>query len=443
VAFTDGPIPEDQVDAANHARDAMLEALAELDDELMAAWVAGRELSPETIRAALRRVTLANRGVPALVGAAFRNLGIHNLLDAVLDFLPSPADVAEVRGRDPQDPTAAPTLVRRIGKAGEFADTEPLAALAFKVQIDEAGGTLTFVRVYAGCLRVGDAVLNATRGHLEQIGRLVRMFANHREDIRQIEAGMIGAVHDPAPVGAHPSSRLSTGDTLSDPRAPILLDPMRVPSPVIGVVLEPETEADVAKIAQALERIAIEDPSFRVTTDPDSGQIVISGMGELHLEIVVERMRREFGVKARVGNPQVAYRETVTRRGEGEHKLVRAGGTRASGPRGDYGHVQLVVEPTARGGGYVYENRASTSEIPQEHAPAVEAGVAEAVERGVLFGHPMIDLRVSVVGGSYHPVDSNHYAFKVAGSRAFVEAAHKAAPTVLEPVMALEVVTPD
>jgi len=448
ATFTDGPIPEDHAPAAGRARDAMLEAIAELDDELMAAWVAGRELSHDAIRAALRRITLGNRGVPALVGAAFRNLGIHNLLDAVLDYLPSPADFAEVRGRDPRDPTGAPTVVRQIGGpggSGEQADREPLAALAFKVQIDEAGGTLTFVRVYAGCLRVGDAVLNATKGHLEQIGRLVRMFANHREDIKQIEAGMIGAVHDPVPVTAHPSlrgTRLSTGDTLADPRAPILLDAMRVPSPVMGVVIEPETDEDVAKIAQALERIAIEDPSFHVTADPDSGQIVISGMGELHLEIIVERMRREFGVNARVGNPQVAYRETVTRRAEGEHKLSRAS-SRASGPRGEYGHVQLVVEPTDRGGGYVYENRASTSDIPQEHAPAVEAGVAEAVERGVLAGHPMIDLRVSVVGGSYHPVDSNPYAFKVAGSRAFVEAAHKAAPTVLEPVMALEVVTPD
>jgi elongation factor G len=442
VTFTDGPIPDDQADAAAVARDRMIEAIAELDDELMAAWVAGRELAGDAIRAALRRVTLANRGVPALVGAAFRNLGIHNLLDAVLDYLPSPADFVEVRGRDPQDPTSAATQVRKLGP---HADAEPLAALAFKVQIDEAGGTLTFVRVYAGCLRVGDAVLNATKGHLEQIGRLVRMFANHREDIKQIDAGMIGAVHDPVPVTAHPSlrhTRLSTGDTLADPRAPILLDAMRVPSPVMGVVIEPETDDDVAKIAQALERIAIEDPSFRVHADPDSGQIVISGMGELHLEIVVERMRREFGVRARIGNPQVAYRETVTRRGEGEHKLMRAS-SRLGGPRGEYGHVQLVVEPTDRGGGYVYENRASTSEIPQEHAPAVEAGVAEAVERGVLAGHPMIDLRVSVVGGSYHPVDSNPYAFKVAGSRAFVEAAQKAAPTVLEPVMALEVVTPD
>jgi small GTP-binding protein len=531
VTFTDGPIPDDQVAAASRARDAMIEGIAELDDELMAAWVAGHELSHDAIRAALRRVTLGNRGVPALLGAAFRNLGIHNLLDAILDYLPSPADVTEVRGRDPRDPTGAPTLVRRLGERGELADTEPLAALAFKVQSDEAGGTLTFVRVYAGCLRAGDAVLNATKGHLTQIGRLVRMFANHREDIKQIEAGMIGAVHDPAPVtegnrllagqglraslaahlplrtraesidsgpprskdrtrpdptdsgpprskdrtrpdptdsgpprskdrnhlagrvpleGNHlagrvplvGSVRMSTGDTLSDPRAPILLDAMRVPSPVMGVVIEPETDEDIAKIAQALEQIAIEDPSFHATADPDSGQIVISGMGELHLEIIVERMRREFGVKARVGNPQVAYRETVTRRAEGEHKVERAS-TRAPGPRGEYGHVQLVVEPTDRGGGYVYENRASTSEIPQEHAPAVEAGVAEAVERGVLAGRPMIDLRVSVVGGSYHPVDSNNYAFKVAGSRAFVEAAHKAAPTVLEPVMALEVVTPE
>jgi elongation factor G len=464
ATFTDGPIPDDHAAAAGRAREGMLEAIAELDDEFMAAWVAGRELSHEAIRAALRRVALGNRGVPALVGAAFRNLGIHNLLDAVLDYLPSPADVTEVRGRDPRDPTGAPTVVRRIsgssgpGASGELADAEPLAALAFKVQIDEAGGTLTFVRVYTGCLRVGDAVLNATKGQLEQIGRLVRMFANHREDIKQIEAGMIGAVHDPVPVTEGDRSkdrnlsavkiplaggtRMATGDTLADPRAPILLDAMRVPSPVMGVVIEPETDEDIAKIAQALERIAIEDPSFHVSADPDSGQIVISGMGELHLEIVVERMRREFGVHARVGNPQVAYRETVTRRAEGEHKLSRAS-SRALGPRGEYGHVQLVVEPTDRGGGYVYENRASTSEIPQEHAPAVEAGVAEAVERGVLAGHPMIDLRVSVVGGSYHPVDSNAYAFKAAGGRAFVEAAHKAAPTVLEPVMALEVVTPD
>ncbi|HEX4454505.1 MAG TPA: elongation factor G [Kofleriaceae bacterium] len=427
--FSDHPIPAAHVDAASAAREAMIEAIAEHDDELMAAWVSGRELGAAQIKAALRRVTLASRGVPVLVGAAFANLGIHNLLDAVVDYLPSPIDVGVVRGRDPSDPTGAPTIVRP-----KITDDEPLAALAFKVQSDDSGGQLTFVRVYAGCLRVGDAVLNATRGQLEQIPRLVRMFANHREDIRAIESGMIGAVL----TSSSSSSKLATGDTLCDPRSPILLDPIAVPTAVIGVVVEPDTEDDAVKLVRALERLAIEDPSFRVKTDPESGQIVISGMGELHLEIVVDRLRREFGVKARVGSLQVAYRETVTHRAEGENKFVRQ-----LGPRGEYGHVRLVVEPTDRGGGYVYENRAPASDIPADHAPAVEAGVAEAVERGVIAGFPMTDLRVQVVGGSYHPVDSNNFAFKVAGSKAFVAAANKAAPTVLEPIMSLEVVTPD
>ncbi|MBA3391231.1 MAG: elongation factor G [Deltaproteobacteria bacterium] len=437
--FTDGPIPHSHVPIASRAREIMIEAIAELDDELMSAWVAGRELSGDAIRAALRRVTLSGRGVPTLVGAAFKNQGIHNLLDAVLDYLPSPEDVGQVRGRDPQDPdlgpTSVPTVVRQIG------DDQPLAALAFKVQNDGQGGQLTFLRVYAGCLTVGDTVLNATKGHLEHVGRLVRMFANHREDIRTIEAGMIGALLSSASGGAS-KTPVATGDTLCDPREPILLDPIIVPNPVMGIAIEPETEAEHAKLAFALERLAIEDPSFHVRTDADSGQIVISGMGELHLEIVVDRVLREFGVRARVGNPQVAYRETVTRREEGEHKFVRVVGS-SGGSRGEYGHVRLVVEPTDRGGGYVYENRAPATEIPGEHAPAVEAGVTEAVERGVLSGHPMIDLRVQVVGGSYHPVDSNNYAFKVAGSKAFVAAASSASPTMLEPVMSLEVTTPD
>jgi elongation factor G len=418
ATFEDGPIPHALVDDASRAREQMIEAIAEHDDELMAAWVSGRELSGEQIRKALRRVTLANKGVPTLVGAAFKNQGIHNLLDAVLDYLPSPADIDEIRGQ-----IDGALEIRKVG------DGEPLAALAFKVQTDDAGGQLTFVRVYTGILRVGSTVLNVTKGHNEQIGRLVRMFANHREDIRQIEAGMIGAI-----IGG----KISTGDTLADPRAPIMLDAIAVPNAVMGIVVEPETEADHAKLLVSLERLSIEDPSFRVKTDADTGQIVISGMGELHLEIVVDRLRREFGIKARVGNPQVAYRETVTQRAEGENKFVRQ-----LGPRGEYGHVRLVVEPTDRGGGYVYENRAPASDIPQEHAPAVEAGVAEAVERGVIAGRPMTDVRVQVVGGSYHPVDSNNYAFKVAGSKAFVAAANKAAPTLLEPIMSLEVVTPE
>jgi elongation factor G len=429
--FQDGPIPVGYIDDASRARESMIEAIAEHDDELMAAWVSGRELSSDQIRQSLRRVTLAGRGVPTLMGAAFRNRGIHNLLDAVLDFLPSPADVGEVRGRDPADlvsgPQAAPTLSRKV--TVEDPDSAPLAALAFKVQFDEAGGQLTFVRVYTGTLREGDAVLNATKGNNETVGRLVRMFANHREEIRAIEAGMIGAI-----VGG----RLATGDTLCDPRSPILLDPIAVPNPMMGIAVEPETEADHAKLGPALERLAIEDPSFRVSTDPDSGQVVIAGMGELHLEIIVDRLRREFGVSLRVGNPQVAYRETITRRAEGENKFVRP-----LGARGEYGHVRLVVEPTDRGGGYVYENRAPQSDIPEEHAPAVEAGVTEAVERGIMYGRPMTDLRVQVVGGSYHPVDSNNYAFKVAGSKAFFAAANKASPTLLEPVMSLEVVTPE
>ncbi len=433
ATFHDGPIPHGHVPGASRARESMLEAIAELDDELMAAWVSGRELSPETIRTAIRRITVSGRGVPTLVGAAFKNLGIHNLLDAVLDYLPSPAEIGTLRGRDPKDPTAAPTVIRQI-QASEI-DAAPLAALAFKVQSDDAGGQLTYVRVYTGCLRVGDSVLDATRGHLEQIGRLVRMFANHREDIRQLEAGMIGALFYPASAAG---TRLATGDTLCDPRDPILLDPIVVPNAVMSVLVEPETEEDIAKLDRALARLSIEDPSFRVRTDTETGQIIISGLGELHLEIVTDRLKREFGVNARVGNPQVAYRETITRRAEGENKFVRQ-----LGPRGEYGHVKLVVEPTDRGGGYVYENRAAITDIPPEHASAVEDGVSEAVERGVFAGHPMTDLRVQVVGGSYHPVDSNNYAFKVAGGKALYAAANKAGPTVLEPMMSLEVTTPD
>jgi elongation factor G len=259
------------------------------------------------------------------------------------------------------------------------------------------------------------------------------MFANHREDIRQLEAGMIGAVA---------GGRLATGDTLCDPRFPILLDPIAVPNPVMGVVVEPDTAEDHARLGIALDRLAFEDPSFHVKTDAESGQVVISGMGELHLEIVVDRLLREFGIRARVGNPQVAYRETVTRRAESEHRFVRTAGG-PGGPRGEYGHVRLIVEPTDRGGGYIYENRAPAAEIPPLHAPAVEAGIAEAVERGILAGHPMTDLRVQVVGGSYHPVDSNNYAFKAAGAKAFVTAAATAGAILLEPMMSLEVTTPD
>jgi elongation factor G len=426
--FVDGPIPHVRIAAASKAREQMLEALAELDDELMAAWVAGKELPPDLVKAALRRVTLHSRGVPVLVGAAFRNQGIHNLLDAVVDFLPSPGPV---RGRDPEDPAGAASIVRPPTAEA------PLAALAFKIQpTTSETSQLTFVRVYAGTLRAGDAVLDATRGHLEHVGKLVRMFANHREDIAAIEPGMIGAI-----VSDATSSKLGTGDTLCDPRSPILLDTMVVPAPVMGLVIEPETDADHERIHRALERLAKEDPSFRVATDAESGQIIIHGMGELHLEIVTDRLRREHHVNARIGSPRVAFRETVTQRADGDHKLARP--AQSLGGRGEYGHVTLVVEPLARGGGFVYENRAAESAIPAEFVSAVAAGIAEAVERGVSSGHPMTDLRVQVTGGSFHPVDSNNYAFKTAALKAFLAAVGAAHPTMLEPVMALEVVTPD
>jgi elongation factor G len=423
TTFVDGAVPAELAAAAGAAREEMIDAIAELDDEVMATWVGGQPVSPALLRAALRRLTLSGRGVPTLVGAAFKNIGIHDLLDAVVAYLPSPADLREIRGREPSSPGDGPNLVRSLATA----DDAPFAALAFKVAGD-AASQLTFVRVYTGCLRVDDVVLNATRGQLVQVGRLVRMYANHREDIRQLEAGMIGAI-----IG----SKLGTGDTLCDPRAPILLDNITVPSAVIGVALEPETLEDHARLLTSLERLALEDPSFRVRTDLETGGIVISGMGELHLEIVVDRLRREFGVKARVGARTVAYRETVVRRGEADHTFSR------QSPPAQYGRVHLVVEPTERGAGYVFENRAPANDIPREHVGAVEAGVAEAVERGVLAGMPMTDLRVQVVGGSFHPVDSTNYAFKMAGTKAFYEAAVKAGPTLLEPVMALEVITPD
>lgn len=431
--WVDGAIPSAHLADAERSREQLIEAIAEHDEDVMSGWVSGRTLSARELTLALRRLTLAGRCVPTLVGAAFRNLGIHHLLDAIVDYLPSPADVAEVQGRDP-DHGDAP-IVRTVAAA--TANDQPLTALAFKVQSDDTGGQLTYVRVYTGTLRVGDSVLNSTRGQLEPVGHLVRMFANHREEIRWIEAGMIGAIATSKTLG-----RIATGDTLCDPRAPIILDQISVPSPVIGIIVEPQTEADVALLGQALERLAVEDPSFRVRADAESGQIVISGMGELHLEIVVDRLLREFGVKARVGNPQVAYRETITRRAEGENEFVRVGHS-PGGPRGEYGYVRLTVEPTDRGGGYIYENCASSSDIPAEHAPAVAAGIAEAVERGIVAGFAMTDLRVQVTGGSYHPVDSNNYAFKMAGSKAFVSAASNAGPTVIEPVMALEVVTPE
>ena len=424
MVFDDRPVPTRMTAAATAARDRMIEAIAETDETLLEAYVAGAAIGEADLIGALRKATLARSLVPVLCGAAFRNKGVHDLLDAIVDYLPSPKDVPPIAGRHPQ--TGA--VITRATAADA-----PLAALAFKIMIDDedprGASQLTYFRVYSGSLRAGESVLNATKGKLEQIGRLVRMHANRREEVTELSAGHIGAI-----VGVRTAT---TGDTLCDPQAPIVLGGIDFAEPVIGVVVEAENDADLERLQQALGRLAAEDPTFRVRTDPESLQTVISGMGELHLEILIDRLRRELGVAVRVGAPQVAYRETVTGRGEADRVHQRVNQQPAH-----HGHVRLVVEPTDRGAGYVFEEP-NASVIPKRYVPAVRAGVGEAVERGVQWGIPMTDVRVTVVGGSEHPVDSSETGFKIAGFQAFQEAARKAGPTLLEPMMAVEVVTPD
>jgi elongation factor G len=415
ISFHDQPIPARVAEAAASARDRMIEAIAETDESLLEAYVAGSAIPEADLIKALRRATLARTLVPVLCGSAFRNKGLHDLLDAVVEFLPSPADVPAISPRHPAT------------------DDAPLAALAFKIMIDDedprGASQLTYFRVYSGRLRAGESVLNATKGKLEQVGRLVRMHANHREEVTELAAGHIGAI-----VGVRTAT---TGDTLCDPATPIVLDPIQFPEPVIGIAVEAENETEQERLIEALGKLAGEDPTFRFRTDPDSLQTVISGMGELHLEILIDRLRRAMGVAVRVGQPQVAYRETVTARAEAEKVHQRLGMTPAH-----FGHVRLVVEPTDRGAGYHYEEHAEGM-IPRRYLPAVRAGVGEAVDRGVVAGYQMTDLKVTVVGGSEHPVDSSESGYKIAGFQAFQDAARKAAPTLLEPVMAVEVVTPD
>jgi elongation factor G len=426
MAFEDRPVPAPLAALAAAARDRMIGAIAETDDALLEAYVAGARIGEAQLIGALRRATLTRQLVPVLCGAAFRNKGVHDLLDAVVDYLPSPLDVPAVTGRDP---VTGAELCR-----APAADA-PLAALAFKIMIDDedprGASQLTYFRVYSGRLRAGESVLNATKGKLEQIGRLVRMHANHREEVTELAAGHIGAI-----VGVRTAT---TGDTLCDPSSPVILDAIHFPDPVIGVAVEAENDAEQERLLEALGKLAAEDPTFRVRTDPDSLQTVISGMGELHLEILVDRLRRDLGVAVRVGAPTVAYRETVTSRADAERIHPRV--AQAAGAAG-FGHVKLVVEPTARGAGYVFEEKAEGN-IPRRYLPAVRAGVGEAVDRGVLAGYPMTDLRVTVVGGSEHPVDSSESGFKIAGFQAFQDAARRAGPTLLEPMMAVEVVTPD
>jgi elongation factor G len=402
-------------------RERMLEALADVNESLLEKYLEGAEISEAEIRAAIRQAALELRLVPVLCGSAFKNKGVQMLLDAVVDYLPSPLDVPAVAGVNPHTDEAETRPAR---------DDAPFAALAFKIMTDPYVGTLTFLRVYSGTVESGASVLNATKGKRERIGRLLKMHANKREEIKQIVAGDIVAA-----VGLR---NASTGDTLCDETSPIVLESIEFPEPVISIAIEPKTKADQEKLGTSLQKLAVEDPSFRVETDSETGQTIIKGMGELHLEIIVDRLLREFKVDANVGRPQVAYKETIRRAVEQEGKFIRQ-----TGGRGQYGHVVLRVEPLPPGGGFAFVDGIKGGVIPREYIPAVERGVREALEGGVLAGYPLVDVRVTLLDGSYHEVDSSEIAFKIAGSMAVKEGARKAQPVLLEPVMAVEVVAPE
>lgn len=408
------------LDEAKRARARMIEQLGEVDDAIMAQFIDGKEPSGDDLRAGLRRATVAMKAVPVLCGSAFKNKGVQPLLDAVVDFLPSPADIASVRGIQPD------TKQEMVRKAS---DAEPFAALAFKIMGDPFVGQLTFFRVYSGTLESGQTVYNATKGKRERIGRLLRMHANKREDIKDIVAGNIAAA-----VGLRVTT---TGDTLCDEKHPILLEQMLFAAPVISQAIEPRTKADQDKMGMALARLAVEDPTFRVHTDEETGQTIISGMGELHLEIIVDRMKREFKVEANVGKPQVAYRETITTTVEQEYRHIKQ-----TGGHGQYAHVKIRLEPN-RGKGIEFYNDIAGGVIPREFIPAVEKGVRDACDRGVLASFPMIDAKITLFDGSYHDVDSSAMAFELCGSMALREAGRRARPVLLEPIMKVEVVTPD
>jgi elongation factor G len=417
--FHECPIPDNLRDTALHYRSQLLEALCETDDAFMERYLGDGALETEDIKMVLRRATLNLEVVPVLCGSAFKNKGIQPLLDAVVEYLPSPLDVKPVEGKSPQEGT-------EIRKAS---DEDPFCALVFKVMNDAYVGHLSFLRVYSGCLKNGSTVLNASTGKRERIGRLLKMHANNREEIQEVRAGDIAAA-----VGL---KLARTGDTICDPANPILLESLEFPEPVIQVTLEPKSREDLQRMGNALHRLTLEDPSFYVKQDEETGDTLISGMGELHLEIIVDRLLREFDVNARVGMPQVAYRETVTASAEAEGSFVRQ-----SGGRGQYGRVKLRVEPLAPGEGYRFENKTVGGVVPREYIPAIEAGLREAMERGLLAGYPMVDLAVTLLDGSYHEVDSSDVAFKIAASIGFQEAARRCAPVLLEPIMSVEVVVP-
>ncbi|MGH9167580.1 MAG: elongation factor G [Acidimicrobiia bacterium] len=418
-------IPEQYAELAQDWRGKLLEAVAEVDEKLLEKYLEELEIAPDEIRSALRQGTVDRVFTPVVCGSAFKNKGIQPLLDAVVAYLPSPADLPAVSGFRPGEEEEREALERRPE------DTEPFAALAFKIMSDSYVGKLTYLRVYSGHARKGDQLLNVVTGRKERLGRILRMHANHREDIDDIFTGDIVAA-----VGLKQSS---TGDTLSEPADPIQLESMSFPAPVISVAIEPKTKADQEKLGEALRRLADEDPTFLVRSDEETGQTIISGMGELHLEVLVDRLVREFGVGANVGRPQVAYRETI----RGPVTKVEGRYVRQSGGRGQYGHVVIDLEPTGPGGGYEFVDKVTGGAVPKEYIPSVDTGIEEALESGILAGYPLVDVRATLVDGSFHPVDSSEMAFRIAGSMAAQAAAKRAGIVLLEPIMKVEVVTPE
>jgi elongation factor G len=413
-------IPKTYLKEASNAREYLIEKLSERNDFLMEKFIDGHEITEEEIRQGLRETTLQLKGIPVLCGSAFRNKGVQPLLDAIINYLPSPLDIPPVKGFDSH------------GKELAFSanNGHPLSALAFKIMSDPYTGQLTFFRIYSGSLKSGDSVFNSIKGKRERIGRLLKMHANKREEIQEVTAGDIFAA-----VGL---KYTTTGDTICNEKQPIILEAMTFPNPVISIAIEPKTKGDIDKLGMSLQKLALEDPSFKVRTDEESGQTIISGMGELHLEIIVDRLLREFKVEASVGKPQVAYRETITKEVKTEGRFIRQ-----SGGRGQYGHVWLTLEPQVPGKGFEFVSRIVGGSIPREYIPAVQKGVIEAMERGVLAGYPMVDIKVTLIDGSYHDVDSSEMAFKIAASMGFKEGVRQAHPILLEPLMSIEIITPE
>ena len=415
------PIPADMMDLANEYREKLLDAVSMFDDEIMEMYLEGQEIPTDKIRAAIRKATVAVEMVPVTCGSSYRNKGVQKLLDAIVDYMPAPTDIPAIVGTNPKTDEE---------EDRHASDDEPFSALAFKIMTDPYVGRLSFFRVYSGTLNTGSAVLNATKGKRERVGRLLQMHANHREDLETVYSGDIAAV-----VGL---KNTTTGDTLCDEKHPIVLESMEFPEPVIRVAIEPKTKAGQEKMAIALAKLAEEDPTFRTYTDEETGQTIIAGMGELYLEIIVDRLLREFKVEANVGAPQVAYKETIRKAVDQDTKYARQ-----SGGKGQYGHVKIHVEPNESGKGYEFINKVVGGAIPKEYIPAIDAGIQGAMLSGTVAGYPVVDVKVTLYDGSYHEVDSSEMAFKIAGSMAFKEAMRKADPTLLEPIMKVSVIVPE